>query len=109
MYLSSRSIFKVALFWFSVGIRAKASEKNTDHGDSLELLNPGPATVHMFTEHNQYNNSILQKKTWFETNRCYNMVPLFIKAFTFIALPVCKNGTVAKNIAFQRSNCLGYE
>jgi hypothetical protein len=62
MCLSSRSIFKVALFWFSVGIRAKASEKNTDHGDSLDLLNPGPATVHMFTEHNQYNNSTLQKE-----------------------------------------------
>src|ERR1700753_1029848 len=104
MHLSSGSILKVVLFCFAVGIKAKDAEENADHDDSLDLLKPGPATVYMFTEHNKCNNATRQKQTTFETDRCYNMDPFFIKEFTFVAQPVCKNGTVAEYTAFEKNN-----
>lgn len=107
MHFSSRSIFKVVLFCFTTGIRAKVAGKVTDHDDSLDLLKPGPATIHMFTEYNTCNNSTLQRKTSFETDRCHKINALFIKEFSFLAPPVCKNGTLAEYTAFQARNCWG--
>jgi hypothetical protein len=102
MHFDSRSIFGVAFVCFATGITAK---EVADHDDSLDLLKPGPATIHMFTEESSCNNSTPQKKTSFETDRCYNINPLSVKEFSFLAPPVCKNGTRAEYTAYQESNC----
>lgn len=107
MYFSSGFIFKVALLCFATGITAKDAGNIADHDDSLDLLKPGPATIHMFTEYKMCNDSTLQKKISFETDRCHNINPLYIKEFTFLAPPVCKNGTRAEYTGFQESNCWG--
>ncbi|KAE9363154.1 hypothetical protein N431DRAFT_475325 [Stipitochalara longipes BDJ] len=107
MYFDSKIFFKVAFLCFATGITAKDAGKAADHDDTLDLLEPGPATIHMFRDDNFCNNSTLQRKTSFETDRCFNINPLVIKEFSFRAPPVCKNGTVAKYTAFQEKNCFG--
>jgi hypothetical protein len=107
MYSRLRSTFHIALVCFSLGITAKAAGEVADHDDSLDLLKPGPATIHMFTKDDFCNNSTLQKRTSFETDRCHNINPRSIKEFTFTAPPVCQNGKVAVYTAFRESNCWG--
>ena len=102
----------LAFVYFTAGITAKEAGKATDHDDTLDLLTPGPAKIHMFKDSKSEafcSKATLQKKTSFDTDLCYNIDPLFIKEFMFIAPPVCKNGTVAKYTAFQESNCWGEE
>jgi hypothetical protein len=107
MHFNSGCIFKAALFCFAIGTWAKDVGKGTDHDDSLDLKKPGPATIHLFTEHKRCNNATLQKKTSYDTDRCYNINPRFIKEFTLTAQPICKNGTAAEFTAFEQSNCWG--
>jgi len=107
MYISPRSILNIALVYFAFGIAAKDAGEIADHDDSLDLLTPGPATIHMFKKDDFCNNSTLQKRTSFETDRCHNINPRSIKEFTFIAPPVCQNGKVAVYTAFRESNCWG--
>jgi len=107
MFSSLRYIFHIALVCFSLGITAKDAGEVAGHDDSLDLLTPGPATIHMFKKDDFCNNSTLQKRTSFETDRCHNINPRSIKEFTFIAPPVCQNGKVAVYTAFRESNCWG--